>query len=235
MPWEHCYRRKPLTRRRPDFKCLEVNLTGVMYTAHLAFFYLPRNPRSNPANPSRTPAPDTPDRHLLLVGSVASLSGLPGQVQYCAAKHGVLGLFRSLRATAFLNGIRVNMLCPYYIDTPLIPAIGRLLLAGSAMGKPEDVVDAGTRLMADTRISGRALVIGPKVKLDEEWQLLSKDSDAQDTAVWEAYADDLDQVEVFNARFVRMLNAVEKARGWAGWASDIAAAFAYPLRNWWHK
>lgn len=124
------------------------------------------------------------------------------------------------------------MVCPYYIDTPLIPVAGRLLLAGSAMGKPEDVVDAGTRFMADTRISGRALAIGPKVKIDDEWNLVPENPDTQETAVWEIYADDLDKVEVFNARFVRLLNAVEKARGWSGWASDIIAAFSYPVRNW---
>lgn len=204
-----------------------------MYTAHLAFFYLPRNPRSKTANPSQTPGPNTPDRHLLLIGSVASISPLPGQPQYCAAKHAVLGLFRSLRTTAFMEGVRVNMLCPYFIDTPIIPTEGRLLLAGSAMGKSEDVVDAGTRFMADTRICGRALVIGPKVKVDDEWQLLSKDADVQEMAVWEAYAHDLDLVEAFNARFIRMLNQVEKARGWIGWMSDVIGAFTYPLRSWW--
>lgn len=125
------------------------------------------------------------------------------------------------------------MLCPYFIDTPIIPTEGRLLLAGSAMGKSEDVVDAGTRFMADTRICGRALVIGPKVKVDDEWQLLSKDADVQEMAVWEAYAHDLDLVEAFNARFIRMLNQVEKARGWIGWMSDVIGAFTYPLRSWW--
>jgi NAD(P)-dependent dehydrogenase (short-subunit alcohol dehydrogenase family) len=225
--------RSNLTSTRPNFRCFEVNLLGVMYTAHLAFFYLPRNPRSQAASPLRDPAPNVPDRHLLLIGSVASITPLPGLLQYCVSKHGVLGMFRSLRSTAFTTGIRVNMLCPYFIDTPLIPAAGRLLLAGSAMGKPEDVIDAGTRLMADTRISGRALVIGPKVKVDDGWQLLPEDSDAPEVAVWEAYAHDLEQVEAFSSRFVGMLNAVEKTRGWVGWASDIVLAFAYPIRIWW--
>jgi hypothetical protein len=134
-----------------------------------------------------------------------------------------------------MNGIRVNMLCPYFIDTPIIPAEGRALLAGSAMGKPEDVVDAGTRLMADSRIIGRALAVGPKVTLDDDWQLVPKSADNKELAVWEVYADDFEEVDAFVARFVRMLNNVERARGWIGWAYDMAGAFTYPFRSWWRR
>lgn len=84
----------------PQWKALDVNLKGVLYTAHLALFWLPRNPSSSPAN--------VPDRHLLLIGSVASLIPFAGHVQYSIAKHGVLGLFRSLRATSWQHGVRVN-------------------------------------------------------------------------------------------------------------------------------
>lgn len=87
------------------------------------------------------------------------------------------------------------VLCPYFIDTPIVPAGARLLLAGGAMGKPEDVVDAGTRLMADSRISGRALAIGPRVTINDDWQLVPEGSkDGKEIAVWEAYADDFIEV-----------------------------------------
>jgi NAD(P)-dependent dehydrogenase (short-subunit alcohol dehydrogenase family) len=235
------------TPPKPNWKCFEVNMVGVMYTAHLAIYYLQRNPRSAKASPSQTPAGNTPDRHLLLLGSVASLAPIPGQIQYAISKHGVLGLFRSLRSTAFMNGIRVNMLCPYFIDTPIIPAVGRAILAGAAMGKPEDVVDAGTRFMADTRIVGRALAVGPKVKTDDDWQLLPKTSEeGKEIAVWEVYAHDFEEVgkwtsnapslclvlivsDAFTARFVRLLNRVEIVRGWAGWFTDILKAVGYGI------
>lgn len=226
----------------PNLKCFEVNLLGVMYTTHLALFYLPRNPGSGKPKPNPEPSSASSssppqqqhsrDRHLLLIGSVASVMPIPGQLQYSISKHGVLGLFRGLRSTAFAHGIRVNMLCPYFIDTPLIPAAGRVLLAGSAMGRPEDVVDAGTRLMADERIVGRALVVGPKVRIDGEWHLLPReDGEGSEVAVWEAYADDFREVEAFTARFVRMVNQVERARGWVGWAYDMLGAFTYPART----
>ncbi len=102
------------------------------------------------------------------------------------------------------------------------------------MGKPADVVDAGTRLMADDRIVGRALVVGPKVRIDEEndWQLLSKDSqEGTEKAVWECYAHDFEEVDAFTSRFVRMINQVERIRGWAGWMSDIVCAVTYPLKT----
>lgn len=213
---------------RPNLAPIEVNLVGVLYTTHLAMFYLPKNPKSKMADSSRQPAAYTPDRHLLLVGSVASLSALPGQLQYCVSKHGVLGLFRALRGTAFLQGIRINMLCPYYIDTPLIPLAGKVFLAGGAMGRPEDVVDAANRFMCDTRILGRALVVGPKVttSVDDDFELVpSGTKNSKEVAVWEAYAHDYDDVEAFNRRFIKVLNAIEYARGWAGWFADLVKCF----------
>ena len=84
----------------PQWGTIDVNLKGVLYTAHLALFWLPRN---------LPPSSDfKPDRHLLLIGSVASLIPFAGHIQYSIAKHGVLGLFRSLRATSFQHGVRVN-------------------------------------------------------------------------------------------------------------------------------
>jgi NAD(P)-dependent dehydrogenase (short-subunit alcohol dehydrogenase family) len=179
----------------PPYKCLQINLVGVMYTSQLALHYLSKNPKSSIPNTSLTPGPNTRDRHLLLVGSIASLGPIPGQAQYCASKHGVLGLFRSLRSTSFVNGVRVNIVLPYFIDTPILPASARVLLAGGAMGKPEDVIDAGTRLMADTRIVGRSLAIGPKIRVDDDWHVISSSSPGgTESAVWEAYAEDFVEV-----------------------------------------
>jgi NAD(P)-dependent dehydrogenase (short-subunit alcohol dehydrogenase family) len=45
---------------KPNLKCFDVNLVGVLYTAHLALFYLPRNPRSGVPSPSSIPAAHAP-------------------------------------------------------------------------------------------------------------------------------------------------------------------------------
>jgi NAD(P)-dependent dehydrogenase (short-subunit alcohol dehydrogenase family) len=219
----------------PNIKSLQVNLIGLTYTTHLALFYLPRNPGSSKADYSAAPGPERRDRHLLLLGSIASLGAIPGQPLYGVAKHGVLGLFRSLRTTASsTGGVRINMLCPYFISTPILTVGARFLLAGGAFGQPEDVVEAGTRLMADTRIVGRALIVGPKVKVnkEDEWEVVPyTDKNGVVQSCWEAYADDADTVEAFSVRFVGLLNAVERARGWTGWVKDMGFAGVYAVRS----
>jgi NAD(P)-dependent dehydrogenase (short-subunit alcohol dehydrogenase family) len=221
---------------KPNLLCFEVDLIGVMYTAHLALFHLPRNPNSKDVSTTAEPSTRPRDRHLLLIGSIASLGPLPGQVQYNVAKHGVLGLFRSLRGTTFRNGVRINMLCPYFIDTPILPTPARLLLAGGAMGKPEDVVDAGTRFMADSRIAGRSLVIGPRISAnygqDNDWAVLPHKKDGKEVAVWEAYAHDFEECDAFVTRYTKVLNQYEAARGWVGWTTDVVGAIVYPFRSW---
>lgn len=216
---------------KPNFKIMDVNCTGVMYTTHLAYYWLPRNPGSKACSMDWDPSKTVRDRHLLLLGSIASLAPIAAQPQYGAAKHAVLGLFRSLRATSHPQGIRINCLFPYFIDTPIVTPAARLMLAGGAIGKVEDVVDAGTRLVADSRILGRGLVIGPKVTVKQldngEWDLVSKDTPgAHETALWEPCADDWEEVDAFDRNIVKVLNAVQAARGWVGWAGDIVKIIA---------
>ncbi|PSS03178.1 hypothetical protein BD289DRAFT_359466 [Coniella lustricola] len=154
----------------PDLSCVQVNLIGVMYTAHLALFWLQQNtpPDSQPP-PAYVDTRDARDRHLLLIGSSAGLFVLPGIPQYITAKHGVTGLFRSLRTLSYRQGIRVNMLCPYFVDTPILPTRAVAMLAGLGLARLDDTVDAATRLMAapastHDRIAGRALWIGPRME-----------------------------------------------------------------------
>lgn len=94
------------------------------------------------------------------------------------------------------------------------------------------MVDAGTRLVADSRIVGRSLYVGPKVKvrqrddgelvLDQGWEV---------RAVWEAYADDWEDAELFCRRMIRILNGITQVRGWTGWFRDMFAALAYGFRR----
>ncbi|KAL1987722.1 hypothetical protein VTN96DRAFT_2562 [Rasamsonia emersonii] len=248
----------------PRFRTLDVNLTGVLYTTHLALFYLERNPGSKPC--SSTSPPGERDRHLILVGSVASLCPLITQAPYSISKHGVLGLFRCLRASVpITKGIRVNMLCPYFIDTPILNVGARVALAGGAMGVPEDVVQAATYFVSRPDIIGRAVVVGPKVKvrvpvdqdgltalagadrlprLEDLFEIVDpakhaatqegKDGVVQDRAIWEIHAHDFEQVDLFTYRLVNLLNAFGAARGWYGFIADIVAALTRPLTRLWY-
>lgn len=210
----------------PNFATMDVNVTGVLYTTHLACYWLPKNPGSKPCTMDAVPEKTARDRHLLLLGSVASLAPLAAAPLYGTSKHAVLGLFRCLRATSQVQGIRTNIVLPYFIDTAIVPPAAKLLLAGGAMGKVEDVVEAATRLVADLRILGRGIVVGPKASIKQgdtgEWELVSKDTaGSTETALWEAYADDWEEVDAFDRRIVKILNAVERARGWTGFFMDI--------------
>jgi NAD(P)-dependent dehydrogenase (short-subunit alcohol dehydrogenase family) len=219
---------------KPNFKVIDVNVYGVLYTAQLAMYWLPKNPQSKPCSPNSDPATTTRDRCLLLVGSMASLGPIPTQPLYGTAKHAVLGLFRTMRASSFVDGVRVTMINPYFIETPIVPTIGRLLMAGGAIGKVEDVVDAASRLVADSRILGRALCIGPKVRViqheDGEFDVVPRSSaQGTDNAIWEVYADDFEDAEIFGSRMIGILKGAAALKGWAGMINDIVGAFKYAL------
>lgn len=218
----------------PNLAVLDVNLKGVIYTTHLALFYLPRNPESSPANPVCNPAETSRDRHLLLLSSMAGLDPIPGQTLYATSKHAVVGLFRNLRSTSFVHGVRVNLMCPYFIDTPMFVIGGRVMLAGGRFGKPEDVVEAGTRFVTDPRIVGRAVSVGPKMLVEQtsedEWRMVEgKQKGGEQKAIWEIYVNDFEDSEIFTRNYVRLLNRIVEVRGWIGWLTDMFAAIKYGL------
>ncbi|KAJ5690464.1 short-chain dehydrogenase [Penicillium macrosclerotiorum] len=222
----------------PSFKTLDINITGVMYTVHLALYFLPKNPGSIPCQPGSAPSESARDRHILLLGSVASLHPLITQVPYTISKHGVLGLFRCLRVTAPINaGVRVNIICPYYTDTPFMQAPVRGLLAGVPLGKPEDVVDAASYLVADAKCIGRSLVTGPKLKLDASTgELLHQNGqELQEGPIWECYLHDSDPADIFTQRMLTVVHAAVRAKGWSNWAYDMAGALTWPVRQWWNS
>ena len=83
---------------------LDVNLTGVWHTC-------------------RTGAPHLIARGagaMVLTSSIAGLRGLVGVAHYTAAKHGVIGLMRSLANELAPHNVRVNCVNPTNVDTPMI-------------------------------------------------------------------------------------------------------------------
>ena len=56
---------------------------------------------------------------ILNIGSVNSFLGFPTGSAYVTSKHGLVGLTSSISAELGPKGIRVNLLCPGVIDTPM--------------------------------------------------------------------------------------------------------------------
>ncbi|MBN1947418.1 MAG: SDR family oxidoreductase [Bradymonadales bacterium] len=57
---------------------------------------------------------------IVNTASMAGLLPIPTQAAYCATKWGVVGLSRALRTEGTDLGIKINVVCPGAIDTPIL-------------------------------------------------------------------------------------------------------------------
>lgn len=96
--------------------------------------------------------------HIVNTASMAGLMTTAGQASYTAAKHAVVALSRTLRLEAERHGVRVSVLCPGVIRTPILTGgkYGRTDLAGIS---DEDILKMWERLhpMAPEKFAERAL------------------------------------------------------------------------------
>jgi NAD(P)-dependent dehydrogenase (short-subunit alcohol dehydrogenase family) len=155
----------PFAKTDPDQfrRMFELNVMGVVHCA-------------------RAVLTDMVERGFGRIVAVASTAGLKGYgyvSAYCAAKHAVVGLVRSLAIETATTGVTVNAVCPGYTDTDLVRAgVTRIAaktgrsedetLAGMLKAnplerliKPEEVASAVTFLCspAASAITGAALPI----------------------------------------------------------------------------
>ena len=86
---------------------------------------------------------------IVNVTSIVALTGNPGQVNYAAAKAGMIGMTKSLAAEVATRGITVNCVAPGFIETPMTAALSedqrrRLLerVPVGRLGTPDDVAAA---------------------------------------------------------------------------------------------
>ncbi len=104
------------------------------------------------------------------IGSIMSVVGSPTIPSYTASKHGVVGLTKSLANYLGPDGIRVNAVCPGYIETPMTavmmddPTSLAACIEKSPLGRvgvPEDIAKAVRFLMSDEAgfVTGTTLIV----------------------------------------------------------------------------
>ncbi|MBL4865566.1 MAG: SDR family oxidoreductase [Pseudomonadales bacterium] len=105
--------------------------------------------------------------------NMASILGLVGAESpaYVASKHGVVGLTKSAALSYAKQGIRINAVCPGYIDTPLLRAVmpaesemEKQIVAAhpiNRLGQPEEIAEAVAWLCSDAAsfVTGHALPV----------------------------------------------------------------------------
>jgi NAD(P)-dependent dehydrogenase (short-subunit alcohol dehydrogenase family) len=108
---------------------------------------------------------------IVNTSSGAGIIGIKGSPAYTAAKHGVIGLTKSAALDYAAQNIRVNAVCPGYIDTPMMGRYTRDTPEGRAkviseepigrMGRPEEIANTVLWLCSDAAafIIGHALVV----------------------------------------------------------------------------
>src|SRR3954464_2361893 len=108
---------------------------------------------------------------IVNTSSGAGVIGIKGSPAYTAAKHGVIGLTRAAALDYAAQNIRINAVCPGYIETPMMDRFtggtpeGRAKVIAEEpvgrMGKPEEIAAAVLWLCSDSAafMIGHAMVV----------------------------------------------------------------------------
>jgi NAD(P)-dependent dehydrogenase (short-subunit alcohol dehydrogenase family) len=108
---------------------------------------------------------------VALIGSVMSLVGQPGLTAYCASKGALVTMAKSLSLELAAERIRVNVIAPGYIHTPMMEVVENSLPEKAmkslranhplGTGRPEDVAYAAAFLVSEAGrwITGTTLVV----------------------------------------------------------------------------
>ena len=67
---------------------------------------------------------------MIFMGSVAGLTGLPGQANYSASKAGLVGMARSLTREIGGRGVTANVVAPGFIETDMTAVLAEEVVAG---------------------------------------------------------------------------------------------------------
>lgn len=112
---------------------------------------------------------------IINVGSVVGSSGNPGQVNYTAAKAGVIGFSKSLAQEIGSRGITVNVVAPGFIETEMTDVLPELIktemkkrIPLKYFGSPEDIASTVAFLASDDAkyITGETIHVNGGMYMD---------------------------------------------------------------------
>jgi NAD(P)-dependent dehydrogenase (short-subunit alcohol dehydrogenase family) len=107
------------------YQTLEVNLRGVVHGVQAAYPLMVEQGTG----------------HIVNTASLAGLIPAVNEVAYVAAKHAVVGLSTTLRAEAADFGVKVSVVCPGYVDTPILFENLRLRHPGREFASRQEIKD----------------------------------------------------------------------------------------------
>ncbi|ESO86523.1 hypothetical protein LOTGIDRAFT_235335 [Lottia gigantea] len=140
-------------------KTVDINLKGVIRGTNLAMDYLRKDKGGRGGV-------------VVNVSSMAGLNPNPFGPVYCATKHAIVGFTRSwvLNPETSQNGIRMNMLCPAFVDTNLVSSISddtclnvdkaKQFVQQIGVMTPEFVAEGFLELVTDENKNGALLKMG---------------------------------------------------------------------------
>jgi NAD(P)-dependent dehydrogenase (short-subunit alcohol dehydrogenase family) len=99
---------------------------------------------------------------IVVTASLAGLTATEQDPLYALTKHAVVGFVRSAAPQLVARGIRLNMVNPGFVDTPMLDDVGRAAFqaAGFPLLQPEDVAAAVLRAAEDEDV-GQAWIVQP--------------------------------------------------------------------------
>lgn len=97
---------REMSQREWD-RIIAVNLTGVFIAAHCGLDALVAHGAGS----------------FIAISSDAGVRGSRGYAAYCASKHGVVGFVRALALDVGGKGVRCNVVCPSFVETPMADSL----------------------------------------------------------------------------------------------------------------
>lgn len=117
---------------------IDVNLRGVVHGVHAAYPIMREQGFG----------------HIVNTASAAGLVPAAAEGAYAATKHAVVGLSEALRVEAAAFGVKVSVVCPGLVDTPMLRTTKYVKLG------PNAIVDASPQKPIDPRHAARRILRG---------------------------------------------------------------------------